>query len=312
MKRIRAIGLSVVLAAACNGRNASTAAVPDAEPEAAPSAAVVDVPDASPGADAASAGPMAPAMHRRGITGAFFKAALEADLSDDQKTAVAKLEESLQTDPGSHKEMSALHADLVASVKDGKLDAAKIAADEAAVAKVLSAREEEQATALTGLHDALTPAQRGAVADAVRAARGRPLPAMPQGAPDWSTRRLDRMKSQLVLDQDQQKEVAAVLTRSAPTPASVQAHADTLKKQTEAVASAFERDTFDAKKVDLSSSPGKKVTDPFDREVKYIGSLLPILTPGQRDRFASLMEHPRDRPGRDSITDAPDPGAPGR
>ena len=117
------------------------------------------------------------------------------------------------------------------------------------------------------------------------------------------------MKSQLVLDQDQQKQVAALLARSAPTPAAIQAHADTLKKQTETVAAAFEKDTFDAKKLDLSPAPGKKVTDPFDREVKYIGQLLPILTPGQRDRFASIMEHPRDRASHgDSITEAPDPG----
>ena len=106
-------------------------------------------------------------MHFRGLVGAFLRAAQDSDLSDDQKTAIAKLEEPLQNDAASHREMSALHADLVASVKDGKIDAAKIATDEAAVAKVLSAREEEQATALAALHDLLTPAQRGLlVADA--------------------------------------------------------------------------------------------------------------------------------------------------
>jgi len=315
MKRISTIGLSVALAA-CNGHASTTAAPPDAEPEAAASAAVVEVPDASPSADAsASAGPAAPSVHRRGFVGMFFKAAADTDLSDDQKTAIAKLEESLQADPASHKEMSALHGDLVGSLKEGKMDTAKIATDEAAVAKVLAAREEEQAAALAGLHDILTPAQRGAVADAVRAMRNRPAPAPPPGAPDWATRRLDRMKSQLVLDQDQQKEVAAVLARSVPSPAAIQAHADSIKKQTEAVASAFESNAFDAKKVDVSPAPGKKVTDPFDREIKYVSQLLPILTPGQRDRFASLMEHPRDRQGRsESITEAPDPSmmTPGR
>jgi hypothetical protein len=313
MKYARTIGLAVVLAAACSGRNASTAAPPDAELEAAPSAAA-PAPEAVPGADAAaSALPPAPPMHRRGLTGAFFKAALDADLNDDQKTAIAKLEEGLQNDPGTHKEITALHVDLVASLKDGKMDAAKIAGDEAAITKALSARAEEQAAALAGLHDVLTPAQRGAVADAVRTARSRPPPAPPPNAPDWATRRLERMKSQLVLDQDQQKQVAALLARSGPTPAAAQAHAETVKKQAETVASAFERDAFDAKKLDLSPAPGKKVTDPFDREVKYIGQLLPILTPGQRDRFASLMEHPRDRGGHgDSITEAPDPSGAGR
>ncbi len=314
MKPIITVGLTLALAG-CNSHNASTAAGPDAEVEAtAPAAEAPSSPEAGTSAPDAAASASASLMRRRGLAGSFFRAAQDTDLSDDQKATIAKLEESLQGEPGSRREMTALHADLVAGVKDGKIDASKVAADEAAVAKMLASREEEQATALTGLHDALTPAQRGAVADAVRTARERPPPASPPaGATDWATRRLDHMKSQLVLDQDQQKQVAAVLARVAPTPAAAQAHYDALKKQVEAAATAFERDTFDAKKIDLSAAPGKKVTDPFDREVKYITLLLPILTAGQRDRFASLMDHPRERgPGRgDSITEAPDPAGSG-
>ena len=310
------IGLSTVLAlAACNGKSAATAGGPDAEAEAAASAApgATEGLDGAPGGDAsAAAGPATPPMRHRGLAGMFFKAALDADLSDDQKTAVAKLEEPLQSDPGPHPQIAALHADLVGGMKDGKLEAAKVATDEAALAKVLAAHEEEQAAALAGLHDALTPAQRGAVADAVRMTRERPPPAPPAGAPDWTTRRLERMKSQLVLDPDQMKQVAAVLAHDAPTPATTQARFEAMKKQTEAIATAFESDKFDPKKVDLSTVPGKKVTEPFDRQVKYIGQLLSILTAGQRDRFAGLMEHPHDHGGRgDSITEAPDPGGGG-
>jgi Spy/CpxP family protein refolding chaperone len=316
MNRTLTTGLTLALAAACNSRNAATTGAPDAEAEAL--APVVELPDAAPGADA-SASPAAalPPMHRRGLVGMFFRAAQEAELTDDQKTAVAKLEEPLQGEPASRREMTTLHADLVASVKEGKMDTAKIATDEAAVARALSSREEEQATALGGLRDVLTPAQRGAVADAVRALRERaPAPAPPAGAPDWSTRRLEHMKSQLVLDPDQQKQVAAVLAREAPTTATMQAHYDAMKRQTEAVARAFEGDSFDAKKLDLSAAPGKKSTDAIDRQIKYLTLLLPIFTPGQRDRFAALMDHPRERAGAgrgDTITEAPDPGGgPGR
>jgi hypothetical protein len=312
MKRSPTIGLALVLAvAACNAHSASTAGSPDAEPEA--TAPVVEVSDASPVPDAsASAAPAVQPVRRRGLVGMFFRAAYDNDLSDDQKTAVAKLEEPLQNESGPRREMTALHADLVNSVKEGKMDTAKLAADEAAVAKMLASREEEQATALTGLHDALTPAQRGMVADAVRAARQRPPSQAPAGATDWATRRLEHMKSQLVLDQDQIKQVAPVLAREAPTPAAAQAHHEAVTRQTEAVARAFESDTFDPKKLDLSASPGRKSTDAFDRQIKYVSALLPILTPGQRDRFAALMEHPRERPGAgrgDSITEAPDPGS---
>jgi Spy/CpxP family protein refolding chaperone len=314
MKRSGTIGLALALAAAaCNAHNGSTAGLPDAEPEA--TAQVVDVPDAAPPAETSlAAAPAPPPVHRRGLAGMFFRAAHDADLSEDQKAAVAKLEEPLQSDAAPRREMAALHADLIASVKEGRMDTAKLAADEAAVAKMLSTREEEQRAALDGLHEVLTPAQRGAVADAVRAVRGRPPPAgPPPGATDWATRRLEHMKSLLVLDPDQMKQVAAVLAREAPTPAAAQAHREAVNRQTEAVARAFESDSFDGKKLDLSASPGRKSTDAFDRQITYVASLLPILTPGQRDRFAALMEHPRERKGawRDSITEAPDPASPG-
>ncbi len=309
MKRIPTIGLSLVLAtAACNGRSAATAGGPDSAVEAAVS--VIEAPDSAASADASAAAAAPPTLRLRGLVGMFFRAAHDADLSEDQKATIAKLEEPFQGDSGSHREISTLHADLVASVKDGKIDSAKIAADEAAVAKMMSAREDEQATALAGLHDALTPAQRGAVADAVRTAHGRSPPAgAAAGAADWATHRLDHMKAQLVLDPDQLKEMATVLAHYAPTPATIQAHTDATKKQTEAFAAAFERDTFDAKKLDFSTAPGKKPTDGIDRQIKYVGQLLPILTAGQRDRFAALMDHPRDRMGHgDSITEAPEPG----
>jgi hypothetical protein len=57
---------------------------------------------------------------------------------------------------------------------------------------------------------------------------------------------------------------------------------------------AFEKDAFDAKKLDLSATPGKKPTEGLDRQVKYLELLLPILTAGQRDRLAASIERPRE------------------
>jgi Spy/CpxP family protein refolding chaperone len=227
----------------------------------------------------------------------FFRAALEADLTDDEKTALDKLEEPIRNDPGPHHDAAAFHADLVASTKAGRIENSKLQADEAAFNKGAVAREAEQATALSGLHDALTPEQRKAVVDALRAmqaAHEHPPSTNPSAATDAATRRLERMRVQLNLDADQQKEVGFILARGdAPTPAAVQARFDAGKKQMEAILTAFEKDTFDAKKLDLTSSPGRKPSEPLERQVKYIGQLLPILRPEQRDRFATMMEHPR-------------------
>ena len=284
---------SVPVLLACNGRRAGTVAAPEAE---APSSAVTA--DAAPSAAVASASAApTPPVHHRGIAGLFFRAALEADLTDDEKSALDKLEEPLRNDPVPRHEINAFHADLVASTKAGRLDNAKIQADVAAINKAYAAREDSQAAALSGLHDALTPEQRKTVVDSLRAmqaAHDRPPPSpSAASATDAATRRLERMRLQLGLDADQQRQVFAVLTRGeAPSPAATQVRFEAGRKQIEAVLAAFEKDApLDAKKLDLA--PAKKPSEPMERQAKYIGQLLSILRPEQRDRLAGLMEHPR-------------------
>jgi len=304
MRRIRTVAawIVVVAASACNGKNATTASL-DAEPgpEAAASSAAEALSVADGGADAAlsDAAAPAPVVHHRGLAGVFFRAALEADLTDDERAAIDKIEEPIRSDPGPRHELAAYHSDVAASLKAGRFDMAKLQADEAAYAKAVVARQDEQATALNALHGALTADQRKAVVESLRTSQAAhehpPGPVGDAGASEWVAHRLERMKSQLVLDLDQQKEVAAVLARSAPPPASaMQAHFDAMKKQMDALLVAFEKDAFDAKKLDLSATPGKKPTAAMDSQLRYLEQLLPILTAGQRDRLAVSIERPRD------------------
>ena len=277
-----------------------------------------ELPDRRP---SAAPPPPPPRRRRRTLTAGprrvFFRAAQDLDLTDEAEGGHRPSSRSRCARAGPAREMSALHGDLVASVKEGKIDASKIQADEAAVAKSFSAREEEQATALAGLHDALNAGAAEAVADAVRTAAqaARERPASPGGAhgdrvggpdhdhgdhggsdhrrgrawrlrpADWAARRLERMKSQLVLDAEQQKQVTALLAWQTPAPAAAQARMDATKKQTEAPRPPSTR-TFDPKKIDCNGRAGHKLTEPFDREVRYLAQLLPIPTAGQRDRLA--------------------------
>jgi Spy/CpxP family protein refolding chaperone len=313
MKRRGSLGISIVIMAvvACNGHNAATGAS-DAESEAAPLASATEIapPEASSLASAAasaSGAPSAPAPHHRGLVGMFFRAALDAGLTDETKASIAKLEDPLREDTGARHEMNAIHGDLIESLKEGKMETGKLQADEVAFAKASGTLLDEQAAALSGLHDALTPDQRKTVADAVRAAQAaheRPPSTSDAGANDAAARRLAHMKSQLVLDEDQQRQVGAILARETLPPSALQARFEASKKQVEAAAAAFEKDAFDAKKLDLSNVPGKKPTDAVDRQIKYITAILPVLTAGQRDRLALLMEHPRGGAGRgESIGD---------
>ncbi len=290
-----AIVLTVAAALGCNGRNAGTAEPPEAGSPSSSAAAVDSAPSSSAVASASAAAPSP--VHHRGVVGSFFRAALDADLTEDEKTAVDKLEEPLRSDPGTHREAVAFHTDLVLSTKAGRMDTAKLQADEAAINKAYVAQQDGQASALNGLHDALTPEQRKSVVEALRAmqaAHDRPPPkAGDTSATDAATRRLERMKAQLALDADQQRQVAVVLAREdAPSSAAIQAHFEAAKKQMDALLVAFEKDTFDPKKLDLSPPSGKRASDPMERQARYIGQLLPILRPEQRDRLATMMDHP--------------------
>ncbi len=236
MKRTSFLSLAVLVPAvaasvvACKGHDA--AVVADAAPAAPPSAAI-ESPSASAVASA-SAAPAPPVVHHRGLVGMFFKAALEGDVTDDERDAIAKIEEPLRAEPNSRRELVAVHTDIIASIKAGKIDNAKLQADATAVAHTFEARQEQEAAALGQLHDALTPPQRKAVADAVRAAHegNRESSRFDGGMPpDWAAHRVERMKAQLVLDEDQEKQVAALIARDAPSPAAVQARIEAGKKQ---------------------------------------------------------------------------------
>ncbi len=302
--------LTALVPLACNGRNAGTAVAVEAE---APSSSVATV-DSSPSASASvAASPAPPPVHHRGIAGLFFRAALDGDLADDEKATLDKLEEPLRNDPGPHHESAAFHGDLVASTKAGRIDAAKLQTDEAALNKAYASREDDQATALRGLHDALSPERRKAVVDAIRAmqaAHDRPPASLSAaGATEAVVRRVDRMKTQLGLDADQQQQVSALLLRDQPSPAAIQARFEANKKQMDALLTAFEKDAFDAKKVDLAPFPGRKPSDGMERQAKYIGQLLPILRPEQRERLATMMDHPHEHGHgpMDSIAEPLDP-----
>jgi GTPase involved in cell partitioning and DNA repair len=88
------------------------------------------------------------------------------------------------------------------------------------------------------------------------------------------------------LDAEQQKKVDAL----APKDDGKGGKPDMteMKKRVEALLGAFEKDPFDAKKVDAFDV--KKMRAPMEEETKLLGQLLPILKPEQRERLAEKME----------------------
>ncbi len=248
---------------------------------------------------------------RGGPASMLFQAARALDLSADQKAKVAAAETTAQSGGEATRDAMKtagkdLHTDLVAGVRAGKIDSAKLEPRYAAIEKVIGESQAKEADGLNALHAALDATQRKAVTANVRAKQamreekmahreGGDGGAADGGKPGWSSKRsVDRLVRGLDLDADQQKKVDAVVAKEDaakhPDPAE-------MKKNLDAMLTAFEKDTFDAKKLDLFDS--KKMRGPMEQETKLLGQIVPILKPEQREKLAAKMEKgPNPHAGR--------------
>lgn len=305
--------IAATLQIACDkggSNNASTSSSGTSSSSAAPSASA-GIPAPS---SLASAAPSAPARatsdRRAGLGGLFFRAARDLEIKEEQKATLDKLEAPLRVEePDVKEEMKLQHTDMIAGLKAGKMDTAAMQKHYAVIDKAAQARHDKEAESLNGLHAALDATQRKALVAAVRAKHANDGKASTikfnsgdGGVDEWSKRRLERMTKELTLDAAQQKTVATLLTKGGdrPTPAILEAHKAESKKRMDALLAAFEQDTFDAKKLELTDVVPKKAHEAMDHEIQFLSQLTPSLKPEQREKLAASMEHtPRgakDRP----------------
>jgi Spy/CpxP family protein refolding chaperone len=306
MKPHRAVPFALTLAAALSlGCKDESATPPVATATATATAAAA--PSSAPNA-ARQAEPVKEAWRKRrrgSVAWSFLQAAHSVDLNEEQKAPLDKIAEQLhEGNVGARAEMKAYHAELVAQVRAGKVDAAKLAPLAAAVEKAQQARKEKDDAALDATWALLDAAQRKAVAARARVG-GHDGDAMRRGG-DAGKRRLDQLTKQLDLDAAQGKKVEAVLEKEPPADAL----RDEQEKRLEAVAAAFEGDAFDAKKLAAAAGAGEGLK----RQAQFAGALLPVLKPEQREKLASSMDRPSpmwggDREGADDgpREDAPPP-----
>jgi Spy/CpxP family protein refolding chaperone len=310
MKTLRWLAVLLPFASvACNNNNSSGDSQASASASAVVASASAPQPQASaataPSASTAAADAGGPMIGRHaGAAGMLIRSSLDlAGLTDVQKDTIGKLGASLDSDDVRNANKT-FRTDLVAGVRAGKVDTTKTQPDEAAVDKAVAAAQQKQADAINGLHAALAGDLRKALTAAVRtkqAAHEEKMPPMASdaGAADWQKRRVDRMTREFALDDAQQKQVTALVAKGdAPTPATMQSWHDDMKKKMEALLTAFEQDTFDAKKLDLARAPGKKAPhDALDKQVTFVTGMLGILRPEQRDKLAASLERPRTSGG---------------
>lgn len=263
----------------------------------------------APSGSAAGAAEKPKPVQRRGLVGELFTRAQRLDLSDEQKSKLDAIDEKLWTPPPEEEDTKGALKDFFAvvldGVKTGRIVETKLSPHYATLERIAKARHEVEAVALNELHALLEPEQRKDLADALRqkypsaaekAAKEAKAPKKPPKPPaaadkakqsDRAKRRQARVTSLLGLDELQQKRVAPVLARF-ETESRNKAVREAQAKRMRALAAAFEKESFDATKLDLGRGPRARMAD----RVAYISSLLAILKVDQRDKLARTLERP--------------------
>jgi len=304
MSSLAALTVAAALSTSCKDKPADTAPTTTDAAVALPtaSAPVTAMADGGGGDGGGNGDHEGPRDARGGPGSMLFQAARSLDLSADQKAKVAAAETTAKGGGEASRDAMKtagkdLHTDLVAGVRAGKIESSKLEPRYAAIEKVVGESQAKEADALNALHAALDATQRKAAVANVRAKQtmreekmahreGGDGGAADGGKPAWSSKRsVDRLLHGLDLDADQQKKVDAVVAKEDaakhPDPAE-------MKKNMDAMLTAFEKDTFDAKKLDLFDA--KKMRGPMEQETKLLGQLVPILKPEQREKLAARME----------------------
>lgn len=227
----------------------------------------------------------------------IFHAAHDLKLDPEQSTALDSIDASLRPpEEDARKALHALQSDLVAGIRAGKVAANEMAADYAALDAATRRRADRQAVALNGLCALLTRPQREDVALAVRARRAahalRPPDSPDDVGSDWTRQRLDRLTDTLGLDQAQRQRTGAMLAKSAlPRAEDIKARKDAENVRADLLLKAFAQDdAFDARKLDVGGSAGLSSEVLIEREDEFLGHLVDLLTPAQREMLAASRE----------------------
>jgi Spy/CpxP family protein refolding chaperone len=238
---------------------------------------------------------------RRGSGSMLFHAARGLGLTGDTLKKVEDAEKLAAPTPDNAAKDATkeLHGELIAGIKAGKIDSAKLEPKYVALERLSIADHDKEVASLNALYTALDATQRKAVVASVRATQAKREDRMVRkdrdrgdaGAPDGGRthagkRSLDHMMRGIELDAEQQKKVDALAPKEdlkgrAFDPAE-------MKKRLDTLLDAFEKDGFDAKKVD--SFDAKKTRTALEEETKLVSQLLPILKPEQREKLAAKME----------------------
>jgi Spy/CpxP family protein refolding chaperone len=236
--------------------------------------------------------------HHGGLTTFISMAVDTLGLDEEKRASVEKIQNDLRAKTAPARDAE---NDLLAAIADGvaagKLDTAKINAAVEKQAAASTSIHDATADALTQLHDALTPAERAALVDKVKAhwEVWHKVNVDEKAGNKDKGGHLAKLTTLLALTPEQVDKISAALGTDAPVTPKTDPKAE--DGHVQSFATAFLADKFDPKSVASSAtaSAGHVARHGGGRLVRFYGAVTPVLTPQQRATLAAeLREHAND------------------
>ncbi len=320
-----AIGLVLALVVGCGGSQTEPAAPPAPSasatvtpPPPAPPASATAAPTAE-AAPSVEAPPPAPPPEHHGMARMFAKSLADVTLRPEQKAAVDGILADMDKAADAPKDARhTLVGDIADGVAAGKIDKKKTDTDVKALSTAAEGAVPAMQDAMTRLHTTLDAGQRKQLIDSLQAhaeemheqhehehgahgpgAAGAPAasaaapaaaPAPAAGAPsdeDRENAEHEKLADALGLTPDQRTKLHAKMKEEMKAEHSkMKARMEAMKAHLKALGTAFESDKFDAKKAGVGDKAGAMAKEMATGRIHMAETILGILTPEQRPKFA--------------------------
>ena len=219
----------------------------------------------------------------------------QVGIKSEQKSAIDGIQADLEKLGDATKDAKAqLDKDIADGAGAGKLDKAKIDAD---VKKLVQAADGTTAAvqeAVNKLHKTLDAAQRKKLVELMRSKGKEHEEHMKTQMADHEKNehgRMDKMNDQLGLTADQKEKLKGKMEAGMKAEmGKMKEHHAGMQKHMKAVGDAFETEKFDAKKAGVGEHMGDMVKMMTGGRIKFVETMLAVLTPEQRAKF---VEHVR-------------------
>jgi Spy/CpxP family protein refolding chaperone len=235
--------------------------------------------------------------HHAGLV-AFISMAIDTlGLDEAKKAQIATIQSDLRAKAGPARDAEHdLLSTLADGVAAGKIDTAKVDVAVEKVATASAGMHAASADAMTQLHDALSPAERAALVDKVKAhwEVWHKVNVDEKGGSKEKGAHLDKLTELLSLTPDQVTKITAALATDAPVTPKNDPKAE--DSHIQAFATAFTADKFDPKSLapSATASAGHVARHGGARLARFYEAVTPVLTPAQRTTLAARIRERLD------------------